>query len=164
MLDNLFTSVFGRSKGRTSGSSSRGSQDAGSSQPSSGPSSMTGPFSTSMIPQMPQPPSLPYPVAPYPATAQTANSYYPSLPFSQPPSLPPKSTGHISSTSNQFNPLDSVPFEAKLSNSKTVNLAQMDTLFKEMRQEIEKVDRADHYLRSRESDYDFRTEQGLMYQ
>lgn len=132
---------------------------------------MTGPFSSS-TPQMPQPPNLPYPAAPYPILPPPV-AHYPSLPFSQ-PTLPgvedhqsdPWSTNTHStiSRSNQFSPLDSVPFEARFSIDKSTNLTNIDQLFKEMKQNFEKIDRADAYLRSKESDYDFKVEQGLIYQ
>lgn len=162
VLDNLLTTVFGRSKGKsTNGGSGRNSQDGGTS--SSGPSSMTGPFYTP-IAQMPQPPSLPYPVAPYPATAQTANSVYPSLPFDQPPMpLMPPTSNTLKHDHTHFSPLESVPFEVQLTMTRSTNLVTLDSLFKDMKQAIEKVDRADAYLRSRESYYDFKTEQGPMY-
>lgn len=163
MLDNLLTTVFGRSKGNRPSGNTPGRNSQGSTS-SSGPSSMTGPF-TSPIAQMPQPPSLPYPVAPYPATAQSANSFYPSLPFDQPP-MSPKSNPqkpYPGGPVDHHSPLDSIPFEAQLTLTKSINLKTIDSLFQEMRQAIEKVDRVDAYLRSRESDYDFKTEQNLMY-
>lgn len=160
VLDNLLTTVFGRSKGKPSNSGSgRNSQDGSS----SGPSSMTGPFYTPTT-QMPQPPSLPYPVAPYPATDQTANSVYPSLPFDQPPMPPmPPTPSTLKHDHTNFNPLESVPFEVQLNMTRSTNIVTLDSVFKDMKQAIEKVDRADAYLKSRDSYYDFKTEQGPMY-
>lgn len=172
MLENLFTNVFGRPKGRSS--SGRNSQhDQTPTTHSAGPMPphMTGPFSMS-APQMPQPSNLPYPPAPYPQVPYPAGgpdrSIYPSLPFSQPfgasnapgPSYP---TGTLA-TSNQISPLDSVPFEAKLTLNNSTNLVSLDQLFKEIKKAADVVDRADAYLRSNQSDYDFRTEQGLISQ
>lgn len=171
MLENLFTNVFGRPKNRTSGSARGSSQNdpTGPGQPS-GSAQMTGPFSMS-APQMPQPPNLPYPVAtPYPSNPP-ASPYYPSLPFSQPPSLPgPYGGANAQQPSNygtlpsQVSPLDSVPFEARLTINNSTNLVSLDQLFKEIKKTADVVDRADAYLRSSQSDYDFKTEQNLIYQ
>lgn len=178
MLENLFTNVFGRPKSKSS--TNRGSQN----DPASGASAshlptsagpMTGPFSVS-TPQMPQPPNLPYPVAPYP-TGPNANigstHYYPSLPFSQPPSLPggyappPLHPNYPTGTlapSAQVTPLDSVPFEAKLTLNNSTNLVSLDELFKDIKRAADIVDRADAYLRSSQSDYNFKTESTLIFQ
>lgn len=175
MLENLFTNVFGRPKGRNSSSKSSQHDSATSTPPGQSSSQMTGAFSMP-VPQMPQPPSLPYPPAPYPVGGQSqgSSSYYPSLPFSQPPSMPapyasPNSPGpHNYPTgtlvSNQISPLDSVPFEAKLTLNNSTNLVSLDQLFKEIKKAADVVDRADAYLRSNQSDYDFRIEQGLISQ
>lgn len=64
----------------------------------------------------------------------------------------------------QISPLDSVPFEAKLTLNNSTNLVSLDQLFKEIKQASEVVDRADAYLKSSQSDYDFKTEQGLISQ
>lgn len=168
MLENLFTNVFGRSKSKGSGRSSQG--DASGQPPGSG--QMPAPFSMS-TPQMPQPPNLPYPPAPYPGSNNQQPSYYPSLPFSQPPSMPtPYGGGHSMSPGanygtlapSQISPLDSVPFEAKLTLNNSTNLVSLDQLFKEIKKAGDVVDRADAYLRSNQSDYDFKIEQGLIYQ
>lgn len=173
MLENILTNVFGRSKSKTSSNSVRNPQDMGSASSTQNPAvpEMTGPFSV----QMPQPPSLPYPPpAPYPPYSSNQNAaMYPALPFSQ-PALPvaggqqadgwPNSQYSTIGHSNHYSPLDSVPFEARFSSSKSSNLSSLDQLFKELRQTIDKVDRADTYLRSKGSDYDFKVEQGLIYQ
>lgn len=67
------------------------------------------------------------------------------------------------SITNQVTPLDSVPFEAKLTLNNSTNLVSLDQLFKEIKKAADIVDRADTYLRSSESDYDFKIEQGLIY-
>lgn len=163
MLESLFTNVFGRPKNK---SSNRGNpQNEPSSGNPAGPNAqMTGPFSAS-VPQMPQPTNLPYPIAPYPAGSgsdQAPAHYYPPLPFSQPPSLPhayqPQNypTGTLAA---QVSPLDSVPFEANYT-----NLTGLSKIFTEIKQAADVVDRADSYLKSSQSDYDFKTEQGLIYQ
>lgn len=168
MLENLFTNVFGRSKSKGSGRNSQSDtpgQMTGSSQ-------MNGPFSMS-TPQMPQPSSLPYPPAPYPAQGQSypsASSYYPSLPFSNTPSMPTPYGGaaqdNIYGTlvTNHNSPLDSVPFEAQLTLNNSTNLVSLDQLFKEIKKAADVVERADTYLRSNQSDYDFKTEQGILNQ
>lgn len=176
MLENLFTNVFGRPKSKTSNKNTPNDQAGISNQPSG--SDMTGPFSMSP-PQMPQPANLPYPAAPYPPAGPTptANTYYPSLPFCQPPSLPAShginSIGGSSQpfsyptgtlAPSQVSPLDSVPFEAKLTLTNSTNLVSLDHLFKEIKKAADVVDRADVYLRSSQSDYDFKIEQGLIYQ
>ena len=63
-----------------------------------------------------------------------------------------------------MSPLDSVPFEAKLTLSNSTDLVSLDQLFKEIKKAADVVDRADAYLRSNQSDYDFKIEQGLIYQ
>lgn len=157
MLENL----FGRPKNKSSGS--RNSQGPATSTPSSSSAQMTGPFVIS-APQMPQPPNLPYPAAPYPGDPSASTTYYPSLPFSLPPQMPSGyKTMHTTSTS-AVSPLDSVPFEAKLTLSNSTNLVSLDQLFKEIKKAAEVVDRADAYLRSSQSDYDFKTEQTLIFQ
>lgn len=175
MLENLFTNVFGRPKNRSSNRHPQHDQTGTSSA-----SQMSGPFSAS-TPQMPQAPNLPYPIAPYPppsasGPAPTASTYYPSLPFSQ-PSLPgayasspaaPSSSGQpfnypTSTLPNQISPLDSVPFEAKLTLNSSTTLVSLDQLFNEIKKASDVVDRADAYLRSSQSDYDFKIEQGLLY-
>lgn len=177
MLENIFTNVFGRSKSKSSGRNSQHEPTSSGHQANPGASQMTGPFSTS-APQMPQPPNLPYPVAPYPGSLnhpQPTANYYPSLePYNKPPSMPgaygsgstansaqPHSYGTLAS---QFSPLDSVPFEAKLNLTNSTNLVSLDQLFQEIKQAAEVVDRADAYLKSSQSDYDFKTEQGLICQ
>ena len=72
------------------------------------------------------------------------------------------STGTL--VSNQISPLDSVPFEAKLTLNNSTNLVSLDQLFRDIKKAADVVDRADTYLRSNQSDYDFKTEQGLLYQ
>lgn len=174
MLEDLFTNVFGRPKNKTS--NRQGDSSAGQ---ASGLPQMTGPFSTT-VSQMPQPPNLPYPVAPYPSLnpSSPANSaLYPNLPFSQPPAAPgpygaPIAGGGATQPYNyptgtlaaQVSPLDSVPFEIKISLGNSTNLVTLDQLFKDIKKAADVVDRADAYLRSRQSDYDFKTEQGLIYQ
>ena len=183
MLENLFTNVFGRPKNKSSvrnsqqdpnNTSTTGLQPAGSAQ-------MTGPFSSSM-PQMPQPSTLPYPpAAPYSShnigPTPTPSTYYPSLPFSQPPPLPGGYGAHhgppdgnprphhypTGTLSSNVSPLDSVPFEARLTLNNSTNLVSLDQLFKEIKKSAEVVDRVDAYLRSNQSDYDFKTELGLMH-
>lgn len=169
MLENLFTNVFGRAKSKGSGRNSQ--SDAPGQVP--GTNQTTGPFSMS-TPQMPQPPSLPYPPAPYPPTGQNhpSPSYYPSLPFSQPPSMPtPYAGGHNHPDSsniygtlvnNHMSPLESVPFEAKLTLNNSKNLVSLDQLFNEIKKAADVVERADTYLRSNQSDYDFKTEHGII--
>lgn len=170
MLENLFTNVFGRSKNK-SGSGRNSQSDTPGQMPSS--NQVPGPFS--MSPQMPQPANLPYPPAPYPAYGQQNHptpSYYPSLPFSQPPSMPtPYGGNHEPSPSNMYgtlanhhSPLDSVPFEAKLTLNNSKNLVNLDQLFREIKKTAEVVDRADTYLRSNQSDYNFTTEQSILSQ
>jgi hypothetical protein len=167
MLENLFTNVFGRSKSK-SGSGRNSQSDTPGQTP--GSSQMTGPFSS--MPQMPQPPNLAYPAAPYPPFGQPnpASSYYPSLPFSQPPSMPAPYGGNndpsniYGTLANHHSPLDSVPFEAKLTLNNSTNLVSLDQLFKEIKKTAEVVERADTYLRSNQSDYNFKTEQGILYQ
>lgn len=171
MLENLFTNVFGRPKNKPSGRNLQHDSAGTSLDPSAaGSAQMTGPFSA-QVPQMPQPPNLPYPPAPYPSNVgslSNSTAYYPSLPFSQPPPLPGT---YGSNSSNQYNtmaaqvsPLDSVPFEAKLTLSNSTDLVSLDQLFKEIKKAADVVDRADAYLRSNQSDYDFKIEQGLIYQ
>lgn len=63
----------------------------------------------------------------------------------------------------QVSPLDQVPFEAKLSLNNSTNLVSLDQLFREIKKAAEVVDRADAYLRSNQSDYDFKIEQNLIY-
>lgn len=175
MLENLFTNVFGRPKNKSSGRNSQHDPTSSSGpQANSGASHMTGPFSTS-APQMPQPPNLPYPVAPYPGGTNQPN-YYPSLPYAQPPSMPgsygsgptansAQPHGYPTGTlATQISPLDSVPFEARLTLTNSSNLVSLDQLFKEIKQATDVVDRADAYLKSSHSDYNFKTEQGLIYQ
>lgn len=172
MLENLFTNVFGRAKSKGSGRTSQ--SDVPNQPPGSGP--IGGPYSMS-TPHMPQPPNLPYPPAPYPgANNQQPSSYYPSLPFSQPPSMPTPyggsgPGGSVSPGSHygtiapsQVSPLDSVPFEAKLTLNNSTNLVSLDQVFKEIKKASDVVERADTYLRSNQSVYDFKTEQGLMFQ
>ena len=65
---------------------------------------------------------------------------------------------------NRSSPLDSVPFEARLTLNNSTNLVSLDNLFKEIKKAADVVDRADAYLRSNQSDYDFKIEQGLIYQ
>lgn len=171
MLENLFTNVFGRPKNK---SSSRHSQNDAGNIPSA--SQMTGPFSVS-TPQMPQAPNLPYPIAPYPpSNINGPQPFYPSLPFSQ-PSLPGAyASGPAVATppgqpfnypshtlSNQISPLDSVPFEAKLTLNSSTTLVSLDQLFQDIKKSSDVIDRAEAYLRSSQSDYDFKTEQGLLY-
>lgn len=173
MLENLFTNVFGRPKNKTSNRQNDSSAGQASGQPQ-----MTGPFSTTVT-QMPQPPNIPYPAAPYPSLSpSSANpALYPNLPFSHQPALPgpygsPSAGGGSTQPYNyptstlaaQVSPLDSVPFEIKLSLGNSTNLVTLDQLFKDIKKAADVVDRADAYLRSSQSDYDFKTEQGLMYQ
>lgn len=172
MLESLFTNVFGRPKNK---SSSRNSQGDASNVPNS--NQMTGPFSMS-TPQMPQPPSSMYPPAPYPPAGSSSidqpASYYPSLPFSQPPAMPqPYGGSHPSGmpsnpygtiVSKQWNPLDSVPFEAKLSLDSSSNFVSLDQLFKDIKRAADAVERADTYLKSNQSDYRFETERELILQ
>jgi len=146
MLENLFNNVFGRPKSKAS---SRNSQN----EPS-----MSGPFSTT-IPQMPQPPSMPNPPAPYPTSI---GQFYPSLPFSQPPSMPSAYTGTL--IAKQASPLDSVPFEARLSLNESTNLLSLDQIFRDIKKATDVVERADSYLKSDQSDYNFKIEQALIYQ
>lgn len=172
MLENLFTNVFGRPKNKVS---NRQSNDSSAGQ-NSGPPQMTGPFSTS-VPQMPQPPHFSYPAAPYPSSnPSSANpALYPSLPFSQHPAAPGPYGVPAGGSNQPYNyptgtlaaqasPLDSVPFEIKFSLGNSTNLVTLDQLFKDIKVAADVVDRADAYLRSGQSDYDFKTEQGLIYQ
>lgn len=174
MLENLFTNVFGRPKNKSGGRNSQHDSTGTSTGQAAGSAQMTGPFSMS-TPQMPQPSSLPYPIAPYPSNpSPLPTAYYPSLPFSQPPALP----GAYSSVApnqpynyptgtllaSQISPLDSVPFEARLTLNNSSNLVSLDHLFKEIKKAADVVDQADAYLKSSQSDYDFKTEQGLIYQ
>lgn len=169
MFENLLN-VFGKSKQKSNGG--RAPNDLNSTLPNQpGTSQMTGPFSSS-TPQMPQPPNLPYPPAPYPPN-HSSSQMYPPLPFSQ-PSMPSSSSAQPDSWqqssystiahNNHYSPLDSVPFEAALPKGTTTNLVSLDKLFKDSRQAIDKVNRTESYLRSKESDYDFKVEQGLIYQ
>ena len=172
MFENIFSNVFGKPRGR----SSRSGPNDSPNQTSHGSSPMTGPFSSAypQMPQMPQLPNSPYPPAPYPMGAQTSTSIYPSLPFSQNPSMPmpggPNSPNHHSypsgtmARSNQVSPIDSVPFGVQLSLNNSTNFANLDQLFKEIKKAADIVDRADTYLRSNQSDYDFKIEQGLINQ
>lgn len=66
--------------------------------------------------------------------------------------------------SRQTSPLDSVPFEAKLTLNNSTNLVSLDQLFKDIKKAADVVERADTYLKSSQSDYDFKIEQGLIYQ
>lgn len=172
MLENLFTNVFGKPKNKSSGRPSQPDLSSGATT-----STMTGPFSVStpQLPQMPQPPSLPYPAAaPYPPIPDHSANY-PSLPFSQPmPSLPDSyqrkqqpheyPTGTLAASANHLSPLDSVPFEMKLSLNDSSNHVTLDQLFRDIKKAADVVDRADAYLRSDQSDYNFRTEQSLISQ
>lgn len=173
MLESIFTNVFGRPKNKTHRSSQQHDSIGGQPlNPASG--TMTGPFSTS-APQMPQPPSLPYPPAsPYPGPQATASHYYPSiqpLPFSAPPlpttpgsSQPNPYNNNYGTMANKFCWVDQVPFEAKLTINSSNTLVSLDQLFKEIKRTTDIVDRADAYLRSSQSDYDFKVEQGLVQQ
>lgn len=57
-----------------------------------------------------------------------------------------------------------MPFEAKLTINSSNTLVSLDQLFKEIKRTTDIVDRADAYLRSSQSDYDFKVEQGLVQQ
>lgn len=63
----------------------------------------------------------------------------------------------------QQSPLDSVPFEAKLTLNNSTNLVSLDQLFKDIKKAADVVERADTYLKSSQSDYDFKIEQNLIY-
>lgn len=180
MLESLFTNVFGKPKNK---SSTRNSQDSSANGPSSsnnqqlpGSNQMTGPFSASAM-QMPQPPNLPYPIVP-PGHQNTdgSSSFYPPLPFSKPPAMPEPynnasgynhqpfnyPTGTL--TNQQTSPLDSVPFEFRFSSSNSSDLVSLDQLFKKVKDAANVVERADAYLQSGQSDYDFKVEQSVINQ
>lgn len=179
MLESLFTNVFGKPKSK---STTRNSQDNSAGGPSSsnnqqlpGQSQMTGPFSASAM-QMPQPPNLPYPIVP-PSHQNTdgSSSFYPPLPFSKPPTMPaPYNAGSSHNqpfsyptgtlTNQQTSPLDSVPFEFRFSSSNSSDLVSLDQLFKKVKDASNVVERADAYLRSGQSDYDFKVEQSVINQ
>lgn len=169
MLENLFTNVFGRPKNKSTSNRQNDSTGPSLGQTSGSSSQMTGPFSATTNVQMPQPPNLPYPAAPYPSfnSAQANSALYPSLPFSQPPAAPGGSHQPYSYPTATLvahnSPLDSVPFEVKFSLSNSTNMVSLDQLFKDIKQAADVVDHADAYLRSSQSDYDFKTEQGLIY-
>ena len=171
MLENLFSNVFGRTKNKPSGRNSQSDASSGNH------GQMTGPFSMP-TPQMPQPPNSLYPATPYPLheghSTNQPPSFYPRLPFQQPSSMPTSyGSGSGGGTANshygtlvhkQLSPLDSVPFEAKLTLNNSTNLVSLDQLFKEIKQAADVVERADEYLKSAQSDYDFRIEQNLIHQ
>lgn len=156
MLENIFVNVFGRSK-----SSKNSKNQAQTNQQQSTAAGMMGPFSG---PSMPQPPALPYPPpAPYPAS-----SFYPQLPFSQHTddasalNDPTNNYQRGSMPNNHVAPLDSVPFETNLTLGSSSNLTSLDNLFKDIKQSADIVDQVDNYLKSNQSEYDFKVERGFL--